>query len=390
MTQEDKNRLLKKLIDKSISAAEYRALELAALDDVFLFDAIEGFVLSEDAHQSQIDKVNAKINDSLVQKKRPTNIILLLTSIAAACLLILYFVNWADADTLQENNIVDNRSQINESVGSIPNDTTQQQVPRLNDKTIEANKNKIRWTNTQLIKDTIALNTGIANVEAESQSAPLADAVVSSNSKANDQKVITNETFKPSSPAVFSSESQAMKKSKVVANKIAVRGKVLNTNGDPVIGAKVITQNQAVTTKIDGTFKLDLNNTKNFAVIAQAGYESQGMSFAKDDYVTIFLKPVESIKSKAIEEDLEAVYFKNFSSKIESKIDKYLREENIKVMGEIMIYFQLNADGSVNDFIFQNSFDYSIEEAIKQWITEEKHLLPASARGEVITLRFEL
>jgi hypothetical protein len=389
MTQEDKNRLLKKLIDKSISAAEYRALELAALDDVFLFDAIEGYVLTDDVHHSQIEEVHSKINESLVQRKKPTNIILLLTSIAAACLLILYFVNGADEDIQQKNTIVDNRPQINGSVGSKHNDTAQQQASLLTDKSIEADKNKIRWTNTQQLKDTIAVNKGIASVDAISQSATLADVVVSSNSNANDQKVIMHETYKPSSPAVFSSESQPMKKSKMSANKISVKGKVLNNNGDPIIGAKVITQNQAVTTKIDGTFNLDLANIKNFAVIAQSGYESQGMSFAKDDDVTIFLKPAEPIKDLALESDLEAVYFKNFSLKIENKIDKYLREENIKVMGEIIIYFQLNADGSVNDFIFQNSFDYTVEEAIKKWIIEEKHLLPASARGEVITLSFE-
>jgi hypothetical protein len=71
MSKEDKRTLLKKLVDRSISDQEYRQLELAALDDPFLFDALEGYAwVKNQAIAKNIALVDARIDEKINKKRR--------------------------------------------------------------------------------------------------------------------------------------------------------------------------------------------------------------------------------------------------------------------------------------------------------------------------------
>ncbi len=400
MTEVDKNTALKKLIDRSISREEYRALELAALDDPFLFDAIEGYVLSDGDHSQAVDNVNRKVNTSIKKRSKSSRLIYLVTGLAAACFLgIIYVQTLSNENKLNKNlvkTLANKKQRILESKDS--NVVVYEQAPASinTDKTIKNSDKNFKFQDNKITngfllsnKDKEDTQEAIA-VEDKLITKPEGDLKLNADQVANEAKDDKTYSAAPA-PAIFSSGAEVNKKTKIAANQIAIRGKVLKSNGEPVIGANIITQYQAVTTKLDGTFAMVLPNEKNFAVIAQRGYETQGVHFANDDDVTIFLKQDDNVFAETLkrEKEKESPNFTVFNTRIASKIDKYLREENIKVMGRITIYFQLDNEGKVYDFIFQNSFDYSLETSIKRWINDEKHLLPTFARGQIITVDFE-
>ena len=73
-----------------------------------------------------------------------------------------------------------------------------------------------------------------------------------------------------------------------------IKGKVLDENGKPVVGANIIVKGSQVGTKTNdnGEFEINLKEGDKFLVISYVGMETQTVSVNPNDYITIRLKAI--------------------------------------------------------------------------------------------------
>lgn len=121
MKEEVKNRLLIKLANGTITKEEYHLLEIEALDDDFLFEAIQGYVQSEENHQ--ITDIQEKISASSniahsSQAKTKIRPLWRYTSAAAVFLLLLtlgiWTFNFSSSNSKSNETYVEQKTKVND------------------------------------------------------------------------------------------------------------------------------------------------------------------------------------------------------------------------------------------------------------------------------------
>ncbi len=393
MTELEKNILLKKLINHTISKEEYRQLEIVALNDVFLFDALEGYAFREEENLENIVSINNKISEHLKPKRN--KLFYLLSGVAAASIIIIasFFVmqnsesNTTFAKISKDHNsdydgITDNA---NQEKTIINNDTSEEKSKEIKlAKNLSVDKPSGILTLPKSSKTTeIPSGLVVVNETINSDSSPESDVkndnlIAETTEKYEDTKTNIPNTKQVAASAGYIQTSKP--------NTFIYKGKILNTDGEPIIGAKIISQEKNTVTGFDGSFSLNLTDKKHFVVYSAADFENQSNFIdPNSSSSTIFLKPFDIRKSEKNDED-EKYNFNAFTNKCDEQFLKYIKSENIKLNGVITVFFFLDNNGRVNDMVIQNANNFNLEDKIKSWIWEEQSKLPVNARGQLLKM----
>jgi hypothetical protein len=411
MKEKEKNDLLAKLIDGSISHADYRRLEVAALDDPFLFDALEGYVVNMPIDKRQIEHVLTRVNDDIIKKDKENifstfntrKLYLIMGSIAASLALLFIFLNFMKQDKGNDSKMA---TELAKPSTSISNDEGKEEVAqslpsKKEDETIEtkglvstSSKEKALITDAKNIastNDDDGTKDGKELIKEEENLNSISE-VLAVESKDDKRREIEREEAPPRvdasiSASPVSTKYKAAPKQSKSKNTFHLSGKITNAQGDAISNVHIITQENDAISGVDGTFDIDLSKGDHFAVIAHKDYDTQGMHFMKQDELAIILKD-NSYDEQGIQVN-NGGNFELFSSKIRNQLLRFLKTNNMTLSNPINTYFMVNKDGSISDIIVLGAFNFELQSQIETWIKENKNFLPTSGRGEVLDMEFK-
>jgi hypothetical protein len=349
--------------------AEMHALEKAAMEDMFLADALEGYVntATPDKDLAEIrERLSEKGGGKVIPIKRSYTWI----RIAALVVVILgigymsYYFN-----SPKQNAIV------------AANDTTKverkMEAAKATDSTQEAFLNKAPVTANQYEykTDRSPIKDKEKNINPQSRHATEADSVstITNVNKSAEVKEDQNEvTFSPS------------QKQNILT------GKVVDTKGKPVPNASITNNNITTTTDNSGQFNLKTNDSTPTLNIAATGYNSKdtklnngetvvleesGKGKQSDQAVTALQTKREkkamgysTSKTQAAPDSVSepVVGWQKFNKYIKDNIDVRAKEKGENYIGTVILSFEINKKGSPIKIKVEQSLNNSLdEEAIR-------------------------
>jgi hypothetical protein len=412
--EQEKNDLLEKLVDGSISPVEYRKLELAALDDPFLFDALEGYVLNSPIEKSHITDIMAKVNSDITQKQNKTTLSFfnskrlytILGSIAATATLF-FIVNHFMTNELHDVGTMASELKIppahnepaqnpNQEITTIKkgNDSSiVQNTDNSNKKIFPAPTNTSNQSNTETPFEDNDGTEDLAVLVEEKTNDNNEMAELKANNK-HDKSHHNTDDDAPPQPASVNMTSANTTQHEPTFNKTKSRnqihysGKITNAQGRPVTNARIITQEKSVFTSSDGSFDLELSAGNHFAVISHQGYSTKGLHISRQEKIEIALKDLsEQYRSIQVYSDAN---FEKFSDKVRFELLRFLKENKIEIETPINTYFMVDRDGSIADIIVLGAYNFELQDRIKSWIRENKSYIPAFGREEVLEMEIKV
>jgi hypothetical protein len=417
MTEEYKNELIKKFVDNKISAKEYHLLELAALDDPFLFDALEGYSIVKTTKPSKhSDHIFAKVHKYLQEKRnRKPWLILVAASLTALIIFSTIIIRSTSIDT--ENEIVQS--------------TTVQKNNEILPETILQEQQELAYHDDQpkkIVKEDVsefkmprtAIKTYEKVLKNEIQSLPQYTSVIEENaSKIEDENLVLNEQqenfSKPKTkdmrsetvpPIEISNNDQQLKvdtkqtkesyqSNRSNSNIKTIRGKVMDNNGQALIGANIYAKGSGTITDVDGNFTLQIDTSVSEATINYVGYETQKLSLSPENkFHTIKLtespntldeivmtgalagarsKKSTSTKSKGSKD----VFVNKVKESLKNVLIKNNYSQDYKVEFELLISHKLKID----EIKIIKSSDVDSNENLKKIIKNHRKELPENYNG---------
>lgn len=433
MKQADKKRLLQKFREGTISAEERRKLDIAALDDDLLFEAMEGYYV-EDERPGAVDDLRQKLYNRVTKKKRK-KIIWIPTAVAA--MIVLGIIAWwlnNDINTLGESpQITENIAIIEDAGVEVERDKEESnssdepeelnkigQAPQVKAKPIFKEKELPKPENNLLQDDTPIppppaeeenevflgdLNTEYTPVEEyEAASASENETEVDRNRMEDNSDDIAEQAMdspaadekdtyssKMESRASSAPASGMMKKAKKEIVFRTIKGKVVDINENPLIGASIIAEDYGGTTNFDGEFTLEIPQNISKINVSYTGYSSTEIFIPegktnKDLEIVLeegaALSEVVVINNAMPKPEIGEDKFWTFVQN-NKKIPKQAIENNIS--GVVSLTFDVSKKGVPQNFKILNTPGYGLsEEAIRLIIASGKWS-PAGKRQLEIT-----
>jgi hypothetical protein len=343
MSEEDKRTLLKKLVDQSISDLEYRQLELAALDDPFLFDALEGYAgVKNHAIAENIAKVDARINEKIKGKKRRSLFVYMMAATFIGLMITASFLFSSKFNQKDNNQIVNNQAAIqtpnvtkdeqivetgdirnqnveitesgvidkNEGIllsSDMPARSKQEIKRKYNKKNLKENKNNLLvvpakefesfenqiFSEVAISESTAASKNDLSELEKSKMvdtSTEGGEVMIAYDAKKSPQDDNTNPLRQKIISIPNSSFLPTTNVPKVwgESNSI-IFGKVKDKDGEPIIGAKIIFGKRGTITDVDGSFRFEVDGRDTTLLVTYTGYNDERVAINrnKSDYEVI-------------------------------------------------------------------------------------------------------
>lgn len=412
--------LLKQYQTGTISEADRHMLERAALDAPFLFDAMEGYGV----YGSSIDAENINtLKESKTNKSGKIRWLNIRNLSVAASLFALLAITF-----LMKNQLTESPSK-NESTVVARDDSGEETVPMaqtwsdegdtekamqlesnkesVNEDTVEETKEDEKENEAVLATKKNDANSTVAEIEEvipETQlPAPLKTTSkdinpeyeeLSNAQKANEEKeatIIGGKTksdmemnYVPKSKEKVApkkrysrSEEDAITYTETDGNGDYILGKVLDTDGNYLIGASVNIENTdlGTVTDLDGNFKLPKYENGHQMIANYTGYVTQKVVLGNIDFYEIVMpvsdnqlseivvtRPKEVDKNKAF----PAMGMEDFEVYVSKNKEYPLEVFGTTKSGTFKVSFNVNSDGSLSHFLDEGkNCDECFKEAVK-------------------------
>jgi TonB family protein len=412
MQDENKNinltneELLEKFLRHKLSDGERFELEKRALDDPFLFDALEGFTLNPTDTEADFKNIDKRIQSQIPaqeQKKkyfplwRVSGIAAVLLMLFAALFLLDQYIwnpneNHLVKQTATEVEVIDKEEE------ALAGSEFQQFDNGEDSKGISDNNGELSKSSTEPLtkKQAIASTQkesppqypGSVQVKKEKMAIELSEtAVIAELPEIEDQITITSEKknaeekdnareytmpdIEIDAPAF---EEALFRDEPVRVGNSYVEGKVQDASGKPVMGAEVQAKNSAKSAKTDsaGNFSLDLTDPKDEIVVTSAGYNrAQGkISGATKMDVTLnngsVLSEVNIESSNSYNNAFPEMGLEAFAEFVFENQIKPNEAIQAGISGTVSIEFTVGSYGKLSDFRILQSLGYGCDkEAIR-------------------------
>lgn len=396
MKEEVKNRLLTKLANASITKEEYRLLEIEALDDDFLFEAIQGYVQSDGKHEitDLQNKILVKAKDSSTPKAK-TRSLWRYTSAAAAFLILIslgiWTYNFSSSSSSNSNETFVEQNTAKDHVNTQPKKSTTKafkEVKRENPKTSE-------YTTPEF--DEISESEDIDVVEKEEET----EIQVQATSQYDEEgafDVVVNEVKDRSLEEEMATIDDNLKEKNraippVNSGAVAdmdqmqsdeVKSKPMGSKAKPLAKKTQKTNSHKVFFKDEDGVSIqgEIINA-NTGQIIKVKSNNDGIQLLNKEQEFIFYNPEKGIQDKTIYKDQKEVQLTSFSWKRNSiyfpkagwnkfyrMIDKHRSDAPSK--GKVNLMIHINQEGNIELIEVQNSTTSELEEFTKSIISSQK------------------
>ncbi len=415
--------LLKQYQAGTISEADRHVLERAALDDPFLFEAMEGFSVYGSGTDTQVINSLKALNSNKTPKVRWLN---MRTLTVAASLIALLAITFLMTNQLSES------EDTKQTTSIVSNDSVEEKIPMAQTWSSEEGKSDVKTVENnhdteaeEMVEDVatetmdeeetdfIAVKVGDVNATAtvvedviqdvKSQPSPQTvtkdievETTIIAEVKEEEMvdEVITPESIEENMDLSTATKSKSeqnsvskKKSSKPENDAISyadtdgkgdyILGKVLDTNGNHLIGANVFIENTEIgaVTDIEGNFKLPKYESGHQMVASYTGYKTQKLILGDIDFYQIVMpisddllsevivtKPKEVNKNKAF----PSMGMEDFELYISENKEYPLEVFGTTKSGTFEVSFNVNIDGSLSNFVDESeNCDACFEEAVK-------------------------
>lgn len=411
--------LLKQYQAGTISEADRHLLERAALDDPFLFDAMEGYGGYGSSADTQAIEALKELKSNTSGKVRWINMRNLTVAASLVALLSITFIiknQLAESPSNNESIAVASDYGLEETVPMAQtwSDEVDTEKKMQLDNNVESVKKENVESELEEEIDFVVTKIGDANSQAQAveevtidtkSPTPPQTATKDSNPKyeelseaINPKEEIEADMEMINASRAKSKPQQKNKSSKPEEDAITyaetdgkgkyILGKVLDTDGNHLIGASVYIENTQIgdVTDIDGNFKLPKYENGHQMVANYTGYETQKIILGDIDFYQIIMpvsksplsevvvtKPKEVDKNKAF----PVMGMEDFDVYVSKNKEYPLEVFGTTKSGTFKVSFIVNSDGTLSNFLDESeSCDECFKEAVK--------LLKGSGKWETI------
>ncbi len=442
MSEEDKRTLLKKLVDRSISDQEYRQLELAALDDPFLFDALEGYAwVKNQAIAKNIALVDARIDEKINKKRlRPLFIYMMAASFIGLVITASFLFSSkfnqdentqivTNQEAIQASNVTKDE-QIAETVdisnqnvevtestvidknegllvsSDLPVQSKQVIKRKYNRKNLKGNKNNLLVGPTQEFESFESQNflevassesiTAGKNDLSELEKSNMADTLsedgevmIAYDAKKSLQDDKTNPLRQNITSFPNSSLVPAINvpKSGGGMNRI-IFGKVKDKDEAPIIGANIIFGKKGTITDLEGSFRFEIDDRDSTLLVTYTGYNDKRISINrnKSEYEIIMEEGrtldevvVTGYLAGSAKGTKKTKSIDDFKQKVESSMAKELKKK--KISTDYYAIFRLFYNTTSKKIVLEEIIETShpeMNDLLKKVIEKHRKAIPSN------------
>ena len=404
--------LLKKYMEEKLSPAELRLLEKKAMDDPFLFEAMQGFSKSKMVpHSEHIRSIRRKLHKK--EKRRSIYIRYILPAAAATVLLLFAvssliksdstsskpdnqnlmvmneeekesastFDSLIQADAISEDFSISNEA---ESASGFQSNSLEQNIPAPASTRASRDEEMIQPSSKES-GDEIQSKEKLGAMEPNKT---IPDESGDSDKNINDEM---DDVADESMPVEFEkvkesasentrrqSESRQrempspppkLKRLEGAESMIPIEGIIYSETKEPLPGVNILSlpSGLGTVTGVDGRFSLDVPSNEENLEISYTGYSRETLDITNNQNVELFLTQTEN---------LSEVTVSDFGSRITAqpvggylKFEAYITENIIaipEIEGEVIVQFRVKKNGSLSQFkIIQSLCEACNEEAIR-------------------------
>lgn len=405
-TEQYKKELLIKLANQTISKTEYRQLELAALDDPFLFDALEGYSAAYKQNNFQnFNTIDERIDTRL---KKETKKYPFLWMIAASITLIIIAFGILRPDS---NDTPHGKEMVTMQPKALENPVTESlhkydsiAVFAVNQPVLAHKQNNQRMTQKLPTKQKEHTTEFAKNEEkidmltVEVDTLMTSPALSTTAAKMNENPVVRIAQPYPQN----AKNDTAIKTYQEIPNDntpIIISGKIVDQNGEGITGASVLSGESGAITDFNGNFSLKINPNDTIGTISYVGYNS--LNFMIDskqkEYILkmedsgryldeVVVTGVKAGKSK--KRTLTKSQDIDFQSKVTSDMKKILQKNKMTQYFEADYQIILESKQRIKEIIITKSTDPKYNDRLKEIVKKNNALLrnfnPGSYEYKVI------
>jgi hypothetical protein len=422
VTEAYKRELLHKLVEGTITPSEYRKLELTAMDDPFLFEALEGFALNKgNDFPKSVTNIHQQVDQYLKKNKRKTPVIFYIAAVVAG----IVFTSIIVLNISKKENSISNRETV--AVGPDNHDYKTNTASNLSmsesvqsnsvekEKMAPAGQIKIKHSNNGIdndleniseqkpassaVKDDIASFYPLPNFVPDTTNALAAINTVVQSQKTTTFVQQPNETVSGNSGNLFQPQSQDSKRT--------ISGVVTDINGEPLIGANVKAGSSGTITDIEGNFELKITNKDQLLKVNLVGYEANEVELEQnvekynvslkggnllDEVVVLGYRSGVEQKNMAVSssaiiskektkiKDQEADW-KKFDATIHSAIKKGLQKMKYSDSFSATFNYKINEKNQVTEILIENSTDARLDESMLKILNKTRKKIPHTTRA---------
>jgi hypothetical protein len=423
VTEAYKRELLRKLVEGTINPSEYRQLELTAMDDPFLFEALEGFALNKgNDFTKSMANIHQNVDQYLNKKKRnkPAKLYIaaaVVAGIVFTSIIVLniskkensissketvavgpdnydYMTNTDTNLSMSENVISNNYEKEQKSpVGQAINNYSKSGID------YELENKSTQKTVSSFVKDDIAGVNPLPKISIPDS----ADALAAINTVVQSPK--TTFYVQPSTETMSGVSENNFQLQPQVTKRI-ISGVVTDTHGEPLIGANVKAGNSGTITDIEGNFVLEITNRDQLLKVNFVGYETNEIALEQnvekynvslkdglvlDEVVVLGYKTGAERKNMALSsssitsnkktkiKDKEADW-KKFDTTIYSAIKKELQKMKYSDSFSATIVYKINEKNQVTEILIDNTSDSGLDESVLKILNKTRKKIPPTTK----------
>ena len=398
-TEQYKKELLKKLANQTISKSEYRQLELAALDDPFLFDALEGYYTAHKENSLQnLNAIDERIDTRL---KKETKKYPFLWMIAASITLFVIAVGILRPDS---NDVPFGKEIVVTQPKALENPVAESlkmkdSIPvfAVNQPGISHKQNKPRMTQKLPTKQKEHTTKFANNAEkidmltVEFDTLMTSPALSTAAAKMNENPVVRIAQTYPQN----AKNDTAIKTYQEIPNDntpIIISGKIVDQNGEGITGASVLSGESGAITDFDGNFSLKINPNDTIGTISYVGYNSLNfMIDPKQKEYILKMEESDRLLDEVVVTGIKAGRSKkraltkspdiDFQSKVTSDMKKILQKDKMTQYYEADYQIILESKQRIKDIIIPKSTDPKYNERLKEILKKNNELLKMLSPG---------
>lgn len=414
MSEREKQILLQKVVDNTITKSERKLLELEALNDDFLFDALEGYATIGHSAGKSIKRVLNEVG-TIRDANRKRRAIWIWLPIAAASIIGLVFVLNIQKNIPQKTPSIFAKNESTQSIEdsqSSPRIETKEEIILLENKEITSNgdsKSSRPKQTARRILDKKAEKEIISPINEISSQTTAVEPVVLSQAEdlyldneptSTDQVSKKGNAYIPSYKPNEQSDFKDIEQDEIDKENRKVYGRVIDESGEALIGANVHYQgaSNGTITDFDGRFELNFDSTATLIEIAYVGYVSELIDI---NYITndadIVLKGGQLLDevvvvNSGLKNKLKRILYgdksiEKFDQELTDQLKKHLDKEKLNKNGTLNFQFLFTPDREVDQLkIIQSDFEIT-DSIILEWINKEKKHLPKEKSGRYISIK---
>lgn len=413
ITESDKRQLLEKLVEGNISPSEYHQLEIAALDDPFLFDALEGYhTNSSSDFKNNLENLNDNIDNYIVKKSRKRQRYYYLAAASFIGILITTIVLY---DLFKTQTTVSNTDDLAKQHDIADQEADHASTHYMNEDDAIADNDKSKNIKSISVQNKISnkKKKDSSTLEAEVQKYDLSKEFTDSSklvlSNKSDNEVGDLSSFSPSSAQKPKINFPEKNKTDLPIGTRIISGRVTDKNGLLLVGAKLSTEYSETITDIEGNFQLGVTTQDKVLKAEFVGYEPGEIALAPNSntfnielkegvlldevvvtgsvnkHVRMSTSSSATIHSKKQSKAFDkAEDWKNFDLKVHSAIKKMLIKSKYDQKYDAKIKLMINSDNKIYEVNIMETSDRNLDENVIKVVEKTKKKVPRTKMSEYI------